>query len=103
MGVHFTAAANGAEKMEYKREYYWVVLCKNHLFHNRKNISAGHQILLGETDAVLSPPRLGAPFKVKCDVCDKEYSYLPSEVLRSETEPPPFFAAHPLFSDLDSL
>ena len=96
-------AVNGVGIMEFSKQYYWVVLCKNHLFHNRQNRSSGHQILLGETDEVLSPPRLGVPFKVKCDDCDKEYSYLPSEVLRSEAEPPPFFVAHPLFTDSDGL
>ena len=89
--------------METAKEYYWVVLCKNHLFHYRQNRSSGHKILLGETDALLPCPRLGAPFKAVCDDCGKEYSYALSEVLRFETEPPESFTAHPLFADSGSL
>ena len=89
--------------MEIAKEYYWVVLCKNNLFHYRQNRSTGHKVLLGETDAVLSPPRLAAPFKAVCDDCGKEYTYELSEVLRFETEPPPSFAAHPLFADPDGF
>ncbi len=84
---------------EFVKEYYWVVLCKNHLFHNRQNLSSGHKILLGETDAILPCPILKSAFKVTCDDCGKEYNYLPKDVLRYETEPPVIFAAHPLFSE----
>ena len=86
--------------MEFEKEYYWVVLCKNRLFHYRQNISSGHKILLAETDAVSPPTRLESPFS---DDCGKEYTYKPSEVLRFETELPPVFLTHPLFADLDSL
>jgi hypothetical protein len=89
--------------MEFDKEYYWVVLCKNNLFHYRQNRSTGHRILLGETDAVLPAPHLRVPFKAICDDCGKEYTYVPSELLRFETEPPPGFVAHPLFADPDNV
>jgi len=84
---------------EFDSEYFWVVLCKNHLYHNLRNRSAGHAILLGETDAFSPPPPLKAPFGVRCDDCGREYFYHPKEVLRFETEPPSSFAAHPQFAD----
>ena len=71
--------------MEFDKEYYWVVLCKNNLFHYRQNRSTGHRILLGETDAVLPAPHLRVPFKAICDDCGKEYTYVPSELLRSDS------------------
>jgi hypothetical protein len=83
--------------MEFTKEYYWVVICKNRLFHNFRG-SAGHKILLGETDAFGSLPPLGPRFNVRCDDCGKEYAYRPAEVLRFETEPPESLVAHPLFS-----
>jgi hypothetical protein len=89
--------------MEFEKEYYWVVLCKNRLFHYRQNISSGHKILLGETDEVSPPPRLESPFRAICDDCGKEYTYKPSELLRFETEPPPVFLTHPLLADPDGL
>jgi hypothetical protein len=81
------------------KEYYWVVLCKNHLFHIRQNRSSGHKILLGETDEISCPPALLAPFRVRCDDCGKEHSYSPHDILRFQTEPPPSFQPHPLFSE----
>lgn len=81
------------------KEYFWVVVCRNHLFHNRQNRSTGHIILLGETDEISRRPALGAEFSVKCDNCGRTYSYNPGEVLRFETEPPASFHPHPLFSD----
>jgi hypothetical protein len=87
----------GVEIMEFDKEYYWVVLCKNRIFHYRQNTSSGHKILLGETDPVSPPPRLESPFSAICDDCGKEYTYRPSEVLRFETEPPRVFLTHPLF------
>jgi hypothetical protein len=77
--------------------YCWVVRCKNHWFHVRENIFFRHRIPLGETDAVASLPALNGPFKVRCDVCGKEYSYKPAEVLKFEQELPESFTSHPLF------
>ncbi len=89
--------------MEPNTEYFWVVLCKNNLFHYRQNRSTGHRILLGETDAVLPLPHLQASFIATCDNCGKEYKYKASEALRYETERPQSFVAHPLFTDPDNL
>ncbi|PYU24187.1 MAG: hypothetical protein DMG30_09545 [Acidobacteria bacterium] len=86
--------------------YFWVVLCKNHCFHARKNLFVGHRIPLAETDAFTSRPPVIRPFKVRCDECGKEYVYKPAEVLRLrghygyygvELEPPASFTPHPLF------
>lgn len=79
------------------KEYFWVVVCKNHLFHNRQNRSTGHIMLLGETDEISRRPALEAEFSVKCDNCGRTYDYNPGDVLRFETEPPASFVAHPLF------
>jgi len=89
--------------MDFDNEYFWVVLCKNNFFHYRQNRSSGHKILLGETDAVLPPPRLEASFTAACDDCGKEYDYKLSDVLRYQTERPESFVAHPLFNDSDNL
>jgi hypothetical protein len=78
--------------------YFWVVLCKNHWFHVRKNFLFRYKITLAETDAFASLP-VGRPFKVRCDECKKEYMYRPAEVLRTEQEPPASFTPHPLFRD----
>jgi hypothetical protein len=85
--------------MEHDAEYFWIVLCKTHFHHLLQNRSAGHPILLGETDSVSPPPLIQQSFKAKCDACGKEYSYDPHDLLRFETEPPDAFVAHPLFSD----
>lgn len=79
--------------------YFWVVLCKNHWFHVRKNLFFRHKILLGETDAITPRPAIDQRFKVRCDECGKEYTYKPSEVLRVEHEPPEPFTPHPLFRE----
>ena len=79
--------------------YFWLVLCKNHWFHARKNFFFRHQILLAETDAFASRPPVGRPFKVRCDECGKEYVYKVTEVLRVEHEPPESFTPQPLFRD----
>ena len=79
------------------KEYFWIVLCKNHLFHNRQNRSTGHIILLGETDEISHRPPLEAKFSVKCDNCGRTYDYNRGDLLRFETEPPASFVAHPLF------
>ncbi len=83
--------------MGYDRNYVWVVVCKNHIFHNRHNVFFGHKIPLSETDAVEDPPALKTEFSVRCDECGKEYSYKPKELLRVEMELPDSFAPHPLF------
>jgi len=82
--------------------YFWVVLCKNHWFHARKNLLFRHKILLAETDAVTSGPPIDYSFKVRCDECGKEYAYKPSEVLRVEHDPPESFTPHPLFRNEDT-
>jgi hypothetical protein len=69
-------------------EYYWVVLCKNHPYHRKQSLAAGHPILLGETDCVSPPPDLEMNFLVTCDDCGKEFTYNPRELLRHQTEPP---------------
>lgn len=38
-------------------KYCWVVVCKNHWFHRRRNFSNVHRIPLGVTDAVLPRPQ----------------------------------------------
>ena len=80
--------------------YFWVVLCKNHWFHIRKNLYFRHRILLAETDAITPRPAIDccfATFTARCDECGKEYIYKLSEVLRFEQEPPESFTPHPLF------
>ena len=79
--------------------YFWVVHCKNHWFHARKNLFFRHRIPLAETDALTSRPAINCRFRARCDECGKEYIYKPSEVLRSEQEPPESFTPHPLFSE----
>jgi hypothetical protein len=78
-------------------DYCWVVLCKNHWFHVRRNLFSSHRIALGETDAVAPLPPLDDLFTVRCDECGKEYLYKPSEVRRYEQELPESFVPHPLF------
>jgi hypothetical protein len=80
--------------------YVWVVLCKNHWAHLRMNLFYRHRIPLAETDPVDPRPVLKDLFKVRCDVCGKEYLYKPSEVLRFEQELPDNFTPHPLFRDI---
>ena len=77
--------------------YCWVVLCKNTWFHFRQSLFSSHRIPLGETDAVMSPPALDGPFRVRCDECGKEYLYKPSDLRRHEQELPESFTPHPLF------
>lgn len=79
--------------------YYWVVVCKNHWVHRRPNIFHVHRIPLGETDAVTPRPIIKRPIVVRCDLCGKQYSYKPSEVLRYEHEDPESFIPHPLFRE----
>jgi hypothetical protein len=81
------------------RRYFWVVPCKNHWFHLRKNLFFRHKIPLAETDAITPRPAIDCRFRVRCDECGKEYLYKPSEVLRSDQEPPGHFTPHSLFRD----
>src|SRR5438105_4128757 len=59
--------------------YFWVVLCKNHCFHARKDLFFRHRIPLAETDAFTSRPPVIRPFKVRCNECGKEYVYNPPD------------------------
>ena len=78
-------------------DYFWVVLCKNHRFHHKGNLSYEHQIVLGETDAYSALPMLTQRISVRCDSCGEEYAYNPNEILRNLMEVPEGFIAHPLF------
>ena len=82
--------------------YFWVVLCKNRLFHIRETLSFNYRerIPLGETDAVTPCPIVNCSFNVRCDKCGKEYSYKSSDVLKFELDPAPeSFTLHPLFRE----
>ena len=79
--------------------YAWVVVCKNHIYHFPRNMFYRHKILLAETYATISRPPVDGPFKVRCDMCGKEYVYKPSDVLRIEREIPEGFLSHPSFRD----
>jgi hypothetical protein len=81
--------------------YFWVVLCKNRLFHIRKSLSLNYRerIPLSETNAYTSCPIGNTTFTVQCDECGKEYSYRASDVLKFEMEPPESFTPHPLFAE----
>jgi len=79
--------------------YCWVVACKNHWFHRRRNLFNVHRIPLVETDAVSTRPPIKQYFVAQCDECFKEHVYKPSDVLRWEMEPPSSFVPHPLFRD----
>ena len=83
--------------MSEERDYYWVVLCKNHRFHHKGNTSYAHQIALGETDAYSPPPMLTQKVTVRCDSCGEEYSYKANEILRNVIQIPSGFVAHPMF------
>jgi hypothetical protein len=83
--------------MSEDRDYFWVVLCKNHRFHHKGNLSYAHQIMLGETDAYSPPPMLTQKVTVRCDSCGETYSYKATEILRNVMEIPTEFVAHPLF------
>jgi hypothetical protein len=84
--------------------YYWVVICKNHRFHNRQNQLFGHKILLAETDEYSPMPVLDGRFTVRCDDCGQEYAYKPKDVRRLESDYLDDLRPHPLFvSDFPSL
>jgi hypothetical protein len=78
-------------------QYLWVVICKNHKFHNHQNIFSGHKIPLGETDAFAPPPKLENRMRVRCDECGEEHSYGPTDVVRLQMEVATDFRPHPLF------
>lgn len=82
--------------------YYWVVLCKNRVFHIRKSLSLNYRerIPLGETDAVTPCPVVNCSFNVRCDECGREYMYNAAEVLKFELDPAPeSFTRHSLFRE----
>jgi hypothetical protein len=83
--------------MQYTTDYFWVVICKNHRFHHKGNLSYEHRIALGETDAFSPLPMLTEQLKVRSDNCGEEYSYKPKDVLRADIEIPTNFVPHPLF------
>lgn len=83
--------------MSYDSPYVWVVVCKNHRFHNRSNVFFGHKIPLGPTDWVSPPPALDGLFDVRCDECGEQYSYKPKELMRIEMDLPEEFSPHPFF------
>jgi len=78
--------------------YFWVVVCKNHWFHRRRNLFHVHRIPLGQTDAV-SPRPITGTFLVRCNDCGKEYLYEQSDVLRYEQDVPEPFTPHALFRE----
>jgi hypothetical protein len=78
--------------------YCWVVICKNHKFHNHQNISSGHKVPLGETDAFSPPPEIDFSLTVRCDECGAEYKYDPADLLRFQMSFQPDFKPHPLFA-----
>jgi hypothetical protein len=77
--------------------YCWVVVCKNHKFHNRQNIYSGHKIPLGETDEFAPPPKLDFGFTVRCDECEAEHSYQAADLMRFQMQLAADFKPHPLF------
>lgn len=79
-------------------QYCWIVLCKNHRFHNRQNLFSGHRIPLGETDAFMPPPALNGGLRIRCDECGQEYAYQPKDVVRIQLDLPQSFTPHPLFA-----
>ena len=100
------AVSTGTDRRKSERKgmwvdsyYCWVVLCKNHWFHRRRNLFYSHRIPLAETDPVAPRPFLESRFSVRCDNCRKDYFYKPSDVLKFELELPDSFTPHPLFRD----
>lgn len=83
--------------MSHETCYYWIVICKNHRFHNRQNQLFGHKILLAETDGCSAMPVLDGRFTVRCDDCGQEYSYKSKNVWRLESDYTGDFRPHPLF------
>jgi hypothetical protein len=79
--------------------YCWVVVCKNNLYHIPRNFISRHKIVLAEADTVAGRPALKGPFKVRCDMCGKEYAYQLCDVFGIEKDIPQGFVPHPLFRD----
>jgi hypothetical protein len=77
--------------------YVWAVICKNRKFHDRQNMSSGHKIPLGETDAFAPPPQIDFRMTVRCDDCGEEHQYDPADMVRLQMEIPTDFKPHPLF------
>jgi hypothetical protein len=77
----------------------WVVVCKNHWFHRKRNLFKVHRIPLGAADTAFTRPAIKQHFVAQCDECFKEYVYKPSEVLRWEMEAPTSFVPHQLFRE----
>jgi hypothetical protein len=82
------------------KQYFWVVICKNHHFHENRNIWFGHRILLGETDSFSDLPITAPRIVVRCDECGKEYEYSQKEILKFESDPVDSFVEHPLFREV---
>jgi len=80
-----------------EKQYYWIVICKNHRFHAKQNKFFGHPIPLAETDFYSDMPSLENPFRVQCDECGKDYTYRPSDVMRFEMYPAELIVTHRLF------
>jgi hypothetical protein len=93
----FVSYLSREDTMWEDNSYCWVVTCKNHIYHFPRNFIYRHKIPLAEADAVTSRPPINQPFRVRCDMCGKEYSYKPSDILRIEKELPESFTPHPLF------
>jgi hypothetical protein len=81
-----------------QESYCWAVICKNNKFHRQENLFSGHKIPLGETDAFTPPPVIDFRLTVRCDECGEEYAYDPAELVRFQTNFPPDFKPHPLFT-----
>ena len=76
--------------------YCWVVICKNHKFHNQQNIYSGHKIPLGETDEFMPPPQLET-FTVRYDECGAGHSYAAEDLMKFQMTLAADFKPHPLF------
>ena len=77
-------------------QYVWAVICKNRKYHSRQNVSSGHKIPLGETDAITPPPVI-AGLTVRCDDCGEEHQYDSDDLVRVQMEIATDFRPHPLF------
>jgi hypothetical protein len=90
---------SGENTMWEDSSYCWAVTGNDHIYHIPRNSMYRHKIPLAEADAVSSKPPIRGPFRVRCDMCGKEYINKPSDVLRVERELPESFIPHPLFRD----
>ena len=77
--------------------YCWVVLCKNFWCQIRQSAFYKHRIPLAETDIYSQAPQIKTKLKVRCYLCQREYFYGPTEVMRYEQELPANFSPHALF------